>query len=270
MNPRVTAPLSGGLVAYFGLAYASSWSIGVPLALAAQGVIAPILPPWCHYLIAYGPLLSAVIVTAATEGPPGLQRLWARVTRWRVAPLWWLVAVSPLGIGLVLFLVLNLLTDKPIEFAQLGEVRFLPPLGIGALLLWVVTFGIGEEVGWRGFALPRLQRTHNALSATIVLTCLWAFWHLPQFFYLFDPAIAPGWVLGLFAGALVFTWLFNSTGGSVLVLAVAHGCFNFISASNAGSGVLAAVISTVVMVWAVVVVLLYRPKHLSSRQRVME
>ncbi len=270
MNGRGSAPISGRVMTYFGLAYAFSWSIGVPLALAAQGVIAPILPPWCHYLIAYGPLLSAVIVTAATEGQPGLQRLWTRLTRWRVAPHWWLVAVSPLGIGLVLVLALNLLTDRPIGLAQLGDVHFLPPLGIGALLLWIVTFGMGEEVGWRGYALPRLQRTHNALSATIILTCFWAFWHLPQFFYLFDPAIAPGWVLGLFAGALVFTWLFNGTGGSVLVLAVAHGCFNFVSASSAGHGVLAAVISAVVMGWAVIVVLVYRPKHLSSRQRVLE
>ena len=270
MNARVMAPqLSGRLVAYFALAYAFSWSIGIALALAAQGLIAPILPQWFHYLIAYGPLLSAVIVTGATEGQAGLQDLWARVTRWRVAPVWWLVAVSPLVIGLAVVLAVNLLTDDPIALAQLGEVHFLPPLGIGALLLWIVTFGIGEEAGWRGYALPRLQRTHNALYATIILTFFWACWHLPQFFYLFDPSIAPGWALGLFAGALVFTWLFNSTGGSVLVVAVGHGCFNFVSASNAGNGVLAAVISTVVMVWAVVVAFLYRPKHLSRHDRVM-
>ncbi|MCX7790204.1 MAG: CPBP family intramembrane metalloprotease [Chloroflexaceae bacterium] len=269
MNVRAIAPqLSGRLLAYFALAYALSWSIGIALALAAHGLIAPILPRWFHYLIAYGPLLSAVIVTGATEGRRGLQELWARVARWRVEPIWWLVALSPIGIGLTVILAVNLLTDNPITLAQLGEVHFLPPLGIGALLLWIVTFGIGEEIGWRGYALPRLQKAHNALNATIILTIFWAFWHLPQFFYLFDPAIAPGWALGLFAGALVFTWLFNSTGGSVPVVALAHGCFNFVSASNAGNGVLAAVISTVVMVWAVVVVALYRPKHLSRRPRV--
>lgn len=269
MNARVAAPqLSGRLLAYFALAYALSWSIGIALALAAHGLIAPILPQWFHYLIAYGPLLAAVIVTGATEGRRGLQELWARFARWRVEPIWWLVALSPLVIGLAVILAVNLLTDNPIALAQLGEVHFLPPLGIGALLLWIVTFGIGEETGWRGYALPRLQKAHNALNATIILTIFWAFWHLPQFFYLFDPAIAPGWALGLFAGALVFTWLFNSTGGSVPVVALAHGCFNFISASNAGNGVLAAVISTVVMVWAVVVVFLYKPKHLSRRARV--
>lgn len=269
MNVRAIAPqLSGRLVAYFVLAYALSWSIGIALALAAQGLIAPILPQWFHYLIAYGPLLSAVIVTGVTEGRRGLRELWARVTRWRVEPIWWLVALSPLVIGLAVILAVNLVTSNTVTLAQLGEVHFLPPLGIGALLLWIITFGIGEEAGWRGYALPRLQQAHNALNATIILTFFWAFWHLPQFFYLFEPAIAPGWALGLFAGALVFTWLFNSTGGSVPVVAVGHGCFNFLSASNVGDGVLAAVISTVVMVWAVVVLLLYRPQHLSRRARV--
>jgi uncharacterized membrane protein YhdT len=111
-----TSQLSGRLLAYFALAYALSWSIGIALALAAQGLIAPILPKWFHYLIAYGPLLSAVIVTGATEGRRGLQELWARVTRWRVEPIWGLVALSPLVIGLAVILALNLLTGNPIPW----------------------------------------------------------------------------------------------------------------------------------------------------------
>jgi membrane protease YdiL (CAAX protease family) len=122
-------------------------------------------------------------------------------------------------------------------------------------------------VGWRGYALPRLQKDRTALSATIILAVLWALWHLPQFFYLFDPAIAIGWVIGLFAGAIVFTWLFNSSSGSILIVAIWHGCFNFITASNAGNGILAAVVSTVVMVWAVVVIVLFKPKDLSKQER---
>jgi hypothetical protein len=90
---------------------------------------------------------------------------------------------------------------------------------------------------------------------------------LPQFFYLFDPAIAIGWAIGLFAGAIVFTWLLNSTSGSILVVAVWHGCFNYITASSAGNGMLAAVVSTVVMVWAVVVIFIYKPRNLSLRDK---
>jgi len=90
---------------------------------------------------------------------------------------------------------------------------------------------------------------------------------LPQFFYLFDTSIAIGWVIGLFAGAIVFTWLFNSVEGSILIVAIWHGCFNYISASNAGNGLLAAVVSTIVMIWAVVVVFVYKPKTLSRKDK---
>ncbi len=69
-------------------------------------------------------------------------------------------------------------------------------------------------------------------------------------------------------GSLVLAWLFNSSGGSILIVAVWHGCFNFMTASNAGNGVLAAVVSAVVMVWAVVVVIWFNPPSLSSHPKV--
>ncbi len=259
----------GSLLAYFVLAYSLSWIIGIPLALAAQGVIAPILPTWSHYLVAYGPLLAAILVTWNTEGAAGLSELVSRIFKWRLPPIWWIVALSPLIIGLLAMLVLGMAVGIGIRPAELGEVNFLPPLGYGALFLWILTFGIGEETGWRGYALPRLQQGRSALSATAILAPLWAGWHLPQFFYALDPGIVVGWAIGLFAGAIVFTWLFNSTGGSVLMVAIWHGAFNFFSASPAGEGVLAAVVSTIVMVWAVLVVLIFKPGNLSHRPKIV-
>ncbi|MBP7688568.1 MAG: CPBP family intramembrane metalloprotease [Thermoflexales bacterium] len=257
------------LIAYFVLAYAISWAIGVPLALAKQGLIAPLLPTWAHYFVAYGPLLSALIVTGASQGSSGLKALGQRIFMWKVRPIWWLAALSPLIIGVVVALILGVATGEPISVADLGTVNFLPPLGLGALALWLLTFGLGEEVGWRGYALPRLQQGRSALSATLILAVVWALWHLPQFFYLFDPAIAIGWVIGLIAGAIVFTWLFNSSGGSLLMVIIWHGCFNFISASDAGNGILAAVVSTIVMVWAVLVIVVFKPANLSRQEKVV-
>ncbi len=257
------------LIAYFVLAYAISWAVGIPLALSARKIIPQVFPPWTHYLVAYGPLLAAVIVTFVTQGKNGLKELGKRMVMWRVNPIWWLVAVSPLLVGFLVALILNLATNNNITVDDLGHVNFLPPLGIGALLLWILTFGIGEETGWRGYALPHLQRNHSALTASIILAIFWAFWHLPQFFYLFDPAIAIGWGIGLFAGAILFTWLFNSSGGSILIVAVWHGCFNFMSASDAGSGILAAVVSTIVMVWAVLVIVIFKPKNLSHHEKIV-
>jgi membrane protease YdiL (CAAX protease family) len=255
------------LIAYFIVAYAISWAIGIPLALAHQGITPTFLPPWFHYLVGYGPMLSALGLTWAEQGQRGVKALWIRLTNLRVGTIWWLIAFSPLIIGLAMAVGMNTLAGSNISLSQLGEVHFLPPLGIGALFLWLFTFGIGEEIGWRGFALPRLQKDRGALAATATLATFWAVWHLPQFFYLFDPAIAIGWAIGLFAGAIVFTWLLNSTSGSILVVAVWHGCFNYITASSAGNGMLAAVVSTVVMVWAVVVIFIYKPRNLSLRDK---
>ena len=253
------------LLLYFVFAYAISWTIGIPLALAKQGVIQPLFPAWFHYLVGYGPMISALIVTWLTEGKQGLNLLWKRIIHWRVGGVWWLAALSPLILGVVAAWVMNLLTPNKISISELGVVNFLPPLGLGALFLWVMTFGVGEEIGWRGYALPRLQKDRSALAATLILFFFWALWHLPQFFYVFEPTIAIGWAIGLFAGAIVFTWLLNSVQGSILIVAVFHGCFNYISASSAGNGLLAAVVSTVVMVWAIAVVFLYKSQTLSSK-----
>jgi hypothetical protein len=135
------------LSAYFILAYAISWSIGVPLSLANQGIIPAILPQWTHYLVAYGPMLSALIVTGISQGRPGLNKLGRRMIKW-ACPKWWLVAFSPLIIGYVVILILNRLTGSQIGLSDLGEVNYLPPLGMGALLLWFFTFGLGEETGY--------------------------------------------------------------------------------------------------------------------------
>ncbi|NIM94514.1 MAG: CPBP family intramembrane metalloprotease [Anaerolineales bacterium] len=256
------------LIAFFVLAYAFSWLVGIPLALSNQGVIQPVLPEWAHYLFAFGPLLSAFFVTWLSEGRSGLRVLGSRIVMWKVRPIWWVVALSPLLIGLAVSLLLNAFTPEEITLATLGEVEFLPPLGIGALLLWILTFGVGEETGWRGYALPRLQYGRSAFPATIILWIFWALWHLPVFFYLYDPSIALGWFIGLFAGAVLFTWLFNSTAGSVLIGTVWHGCFNYITSPQAGAGMLATVVSTIVMIWAVVIVVVYKPTNLSHAEKV--
>jgi len=252
------------LLAFFVLAYALSWMVEIPLALEAQGMIQAGIPFSLHYLAAYGPMLSALIVTGLIGGIRGLRELLSRMAKWKVNPGWWLVAVAPLGLYLVVAAGLWLIQGIPMSLAAMGQVDFLPALGLAALPMWILTFGIGEETGWRGFALPRLQEGRSALRATIILWAFWALWHLPLFFYSYDVSILPGFLIGLLAGAIVFTWLYNSSAGSILMTALWHGTFNFTTACvSCKTGLSAAVISTLVMVWAVVVVLYYKPASLS-------
>ena len=256
------------LVTYFALAYFFTWSVFVTLALVKHGVIRLDVPSFIYYFGSHGPLLSAITTTALIGGSEGLKDLFERMFRWRVRPLWWLVALSPFLLYVVTAIILYFIQGEWTHIGLLGEVEFMPSLGIGALFLWLLTFGIGEETGWRGFALPRLQRNRSALRATLILWVFWALWHTPAFFLVYDPAIVFGFLPGLLAGAIVFTWLYNSSGGSILIVAVWHGVFNFTTASKASkAGLVAAVISTLVMVWAVVVVLWFKPANLSHREK---
>ncbi|MGA9532657.1 MAG: hypothetical protein WBR18_08085, partial [Anaerolineales bacterium] len=96
-------------------------------------------------------------------------------------------------------------------------------------------------------------------------------WHTPLFFYMYPASVLPGLIIGLLAGAIVFTWIFNSTGGSVLMTIVWHGLFNYTTACTAcKTSPTAAIISTLVMVWAVVVIVVFKPANMSRRQKVTQ
>lgn len=258
------------LLTYFILAYAFSWVFEFPLALSAQGLIQKQIPFAIHYLAAYGPMLSALIVTGWVGGWHRLRELMARMTRWNTGPGWWLVASTPMVLYMLLAAILWLFEGGQINLVAMGQVDFLPKLGLAALPMWILTFGIGEETGWRGFALPRLQKGRSALTATLILWFFWALWHLPMFFYSYPTTIIPGFLLGLLAGSITLTWLYNSTAGSILLVAIWHGLFNFTTACVAcKTGLVAAVISTIVMVWAVVVVFLFKSANLSRGEKQM-
>lgn len=275
-KPGPTWTARHSLVLYFALAYAFSWLIWLPLAASVNGLLAVQLSPSLHYLSAYGPLLAALLTTWLTCGRGGLRALWASALRWRVGVGWLLfAAVSPVALWLVSATVLNALGMPAPDWRQLGVVNYLPDLGLFAWPLWILNSGLGEEIGWRGFALPRLQQRHNALTASLILGALWAGWHLPAFFILpgyrsMGLSMFPGFMLLLIAAAVVYTWLYNGTGGSVLPAILFHGAFNFVTASQAGDGLVAAILSTVVAVWAVVVIILYKPATLAPQPRIAQ
>jgi membrane protease YdiL (CAAX protease family) len=251
------------LAAFFFLAFLLSWLVAVPLALQRAGSLPGRLPYGLHYFMAFGPMLSALIVVTATEGRAGLRRFLARGFRPSLGPGWLPLAVfSPL-----LFFVVGVIgaavSGRPVpEIRDLGEVNFLPNLGLWAWLLWTVTSGLGEETGWRGYALPRLQSGRSPLAASLILAVPWIIWHLPAFFYLPNymsfGVMLPGFALGVAAGSIVYTWLYNRTGGSILAAALFHGSFNFVTASRAGTGLVAAVVSTLIMLWAVAIVVRWK------------
>ncbi len=249
-----------GVGGYVLLAYAISWAWLIPIALSHGLVSAGDGWP-THFPALLGPLIAALVLTAAQQGRPGLRDLFGRMTRVRVPVRWWLFALSPLLL-LAVILVFQTVSGRPTSRAQDFAVFSGLPTGWGVLGVAgaiLLVNGFGEETGWRGFALARLQRRHSPLVATLVVAAIWAGWHAPMFvvvdtFRSFGPAILVGWVIGLFSGAVVLGWLYNRSGGSILLVAVWHGTYNLISGTAAATGLLAATSTTSVIALAIALV----------------
>ncbi len=155
------------LIGYFTLTFILSWAIEIPLALSAQGLIHRSPPMALHYLASFGPLLAALLAKLFSRSPSAIGRLLAGLARWRIPRPYYAFAVAApiiLFAGVVRFT--WLVRGTPPDLALLGEADYLGSLGaLPALALSMITFGLGEELGWRGFALPRLQATRSALAA---------------------------------------------------------------------------------------------------------
>ncbi len=255
------------VLVYFILAYFFSWCVFVPLALQAQGVLSG-LPVWLHLLAAYGPLLAAFMTALAFEGMDGVRRLVSQVTRWRIGWGWWLIALGSPALLYAGAVLLSNLFGSPAGLATFGRVAELPGLGwLAGWAVWILTFGLGEETGWRGFALPRLQQQYSARTATLILGLLWAAWHAPAFFYNYEFSLLSvlAFTVSILLGALLLTWLYNSSGGSVLATAVWHGTFNAATAS--AEGAVAAIVTAAVILAVILIGRRYGPESLSHRPK---
>jgi uncharacterized protein len=247
------------LIAFFVMAYAFSWW---PWPLYALG-----LSPGA--IVGFGPFLAAVVVLALTGGKAGVMSLLRRMVRWRVAWLWYAAALLlPVGVALGATVLNVLLGASPPSSAELGAWPSLIP----TYFLFLLIPGIGgtwEEPGWRGYALPKLQLGRSALLASLILGVVWAFWHLP----LMVAAVIPWTDLAMvIVQSVVYAWLFNNTGGSVLLVMLFHTMTNVIS-----GGFFRAMFSGIdwvrmgwllVAVWcavALIVVVMNGPEHLSRK-----
>jgi membrane protease YdiL (CAAX protease family) len=223
------------LAAYVILACAISWIAVSPLVAAWFGLLPPIAPAW-HWVGALGPITAAMLVTAATSGRDGLRELLSRMTRWRVGAAWWVLAVgSPVAL-LALAAVLLRLFGRPWPDPAPLQTALADPAWVANLVAASLAYGVGEEPGWRGFALPWLQAGRSALRATLILTVLWALWHTPYFTYRYHIVGLSGYA-GFFscfvAGAIWLTFLYNSSGGSVLMVILWHIVWNAVNVAGA-------------------------------------
>lgn len=275
MRDRVPALLRAHPVrAYFVLTFAISWALWAPAVATRQGWWSLDVPDWWHYAGAAGPASAALVVASLTEGRRGVRTLIDQYHWRRLRVSWLAFAIGSLVVPLVAGLVAARIGEGVWPaYSDIAKTSNLPALGLPlTFLVHVLTFGIGEETGWRGFALPRLQEERTALRATGLLAVGWGLWHLPSFFE--NPsysdmsvAILVGWAAGLALGAVFLQWLYNSSQGSLLTVVIWHGLYNTLAASEAGSDVLAPVITVGVMATAIFAVIRAGPEELRGTSR---
>ena len=222
------------LTSFFVMAYAFAWIVELPVVLSetGTGLLPYTLPkPVVAILIIAatftGPTVAAFIMTGVTEGRAGIRRLLRRYVQWRVGIQWYLFVL--LGIPVIVLLG-GIVVPGALESFQPIILPLLLAYPLAFLMTFLLGGPLGEEPGWRGFALPRLQRRNGPLVGSIILGVLWAFWHFPLFWsgVWTPPTLANMvmFVVMITALTIIMTWVFNHANGSLLITMLMHASFN--------------------------------------------
>jgi membrane protease YdiL (CAAX protease family) len=219
------------LISYFVIAYAGAWPVWALFVLSREGsALLPFRSPSSFMVLIgigtfSGPTASALVVTAVTEGVAGVVRLLQRIVQWRVGLGWYVFTF----VGLPAIETLGTIAI-PGSLASATPIDLLPELMSAAVFFvypGLLAGPLGEEIGWRGFALPRLQELHDPVKASLILGVLWAFWHAPIWFSgQWSAPTVPNiavYVFWIVAVTVIFTWVFNNTKGSVFMAILLHG-----------------------------------------------
>jgi membrane protease YdiL (CAAX protease family) len=211
---------------FLGITFAFTWlMVSIVVVSMPAGNEPTEMPPYLlllALLAGLGPSLAGVIVTSVTGGKRSVWALLTRLGQWRVNVGWYAVVLLMPPFVSIATLVFQAALGKP---ASLGDVAGRVPIG----LIWPIFSSLGEEFGWRGFALPRLQRRYNAPISSLIIGIAWGMWHLPMNFIgmrhygmLFIPIFIIAGPLLLTAQAMLMTWVYNNTKGSLLLMVLFH------------------------------------------------
>lgn len=261
------------LIAGLLLMFALTW----PIDLANAGLL-PFQVPFALYLfLGWGFVFAALIMTGLTLGRAAVVALLKRYLIWRVGWRWYLVAFLLYPVIFLSAIALNAAwTGAPVDFSTTFARGF---FGSSANLpLFILPFFLfeaianGEEMGWRGYVLPRLQGRYSALVASLILGLIWGFWHLPKYLGPESSGTFGLSMVKIVGEAILYTWLYNNTRGSLLLVTIFHAAGNtaafFLpmantrSSDNMGALVFAVVLGTLA---AVVVTVLTGPERLSHQ-----
>lgn len=246
----------------------------LPLLASTRGWIDVSLPPTVSAIGVLSPGIATLFLHVKEEGSAGIRTLLNWLLAWRYGRSWWAVTLALPPLFYVAVAAVNI--GLGVEFSP-DPIRFLVEQGPAAVLLLLTTLVLvtAEEIGWRGYLLPRLQARMSALTASLLLGVIWFGWHVP----LFLQAGTPDWpipvrAIFIISGAVIYTWLFNNSGGSVLSVIFLHAGFNVWGAligahpSFTGQLISGYILSGANLTLAIVLVVLFGARSLTDGSRV--
>lgn len=261
------------LVTYFGLAYLISWIIWLPLYGPAFGLTNLPILPFHHGLGGLGPLIASFLTTWIFNNQDGVKQLFNKCLKVRPLIYLTIALLSPFILTFIATIINSFIDKTPINLTGLLTCKEFPNFNLLTFFIYnLVFFGFGEEVGWRGFALPRLQNKFNALTSSFILTVFWAVWHWPLFFY--RPGYTSmgfagifGWIFSLLTGSILLTWLFNSSRASILICAVFHSTIDIAFTADFADKNIINYMGFLITVWGILTIIIFKPKNLAANER---
>ena len=263
--------------AFFMLTFIIAWCIWLPIGFLAPEYFLLVIIPG-----AWAPTIASVLITWLADGKDGVRQFLRRVVHWRVAIQWYLVtlfgiaviAFAAQGLNIWLFDGAPVMLNLPVGIPEDGLLIALP------IIFFVnIFFGgpLAEDIGWRGYALPKLRQKMNAFSASLVIGVVWVVWHLP-FFWIPEGRNAvggiplPWFALMTTAWSVLFAWVYVNT-ESILMPILFHAAVNTtlgtLGVLEQPTGNLIPVILNTLLTWVVVgIIYLYTGKNLTMKTKV--
>jgi membrane protease YdiL (CAAX protease family) len=217
------------LSVYILLAFGSAWLIWSPL-LIAEYLHLTLPVPSLVFITAgtFAPTITALFLTWRYAGGAELRRLLGRALIWRTSLIWYVIAMAGPALIMLLAMGIHVLFGGTLpDYVPFGA-RWLI-VAVNFILVLLIGGPLGEEFGWRGFALPTLEERYNPLWASLILGIIWTVWHLPLFF-ISDSAqhSLPFWLYTLLTIPLtiLITWVYHGSGDSLLLVMLFHAAVN--------------------------------------------
>lgn len=225
--------LNKKVIIYSSIAFFITWTIAFGIyGLFRKGMIDESQLNLFHSFGAIGPTFAAFITTYIFYGKQGITNLLSKLKFRLPKNRTIFLITSPLLFFIVGLFIFKIVTSNSYDFGAFVKLSWGTNYDFIIWLLPLLTYAIFEEIGWRGFLLPHLQSHYTAWKSTIILTVIWALWHLPFFFYRFDFSlgISIGFFFGIFVGSIILTSIYNSSKGFLLPVMTFHFLNNICSA----------------------------------------